>query len=200
MNAVLEDMDGSVDVLAWPEAYERTRELWEVGQILIIGGKVRARGDGVSLVCDAVKPYQPGAIAEEASEENTATLPPKSLEQLIEVASELLAHDLDCVWKSDDSRHEYYWVDRAGGVPATKQEISTQLDINEEEASIEHSPTRMSHFRIHLEQEVKAEYPELSSKDYSAIWADHPYEIIDTLRLLVERGTFRSTCPICKPS
>lgn len=137
----------------------------------------------------------------EASPDNITTPPPKSLERLIVVATDLLVNDLDCVAKNSDpaSPYEYIWGDRGGGgIAVTKQEISVQLDTNEETASFKHGPTRMSHFKTHLEQEVKSEYPELSDNNYSTIWAEHPYELIDTLRILAERKTFRGTCPVCK--
>ncbi|MBI4297000.1 MAG: DNA polymerase III subunit alpha [Chloroflexi bacterium] len=57
--ATLEDLDGTVEVAAWPEVYTRTRELWEEGQILLVRGKVRSRGDQVSISCDEATPYQP---------------------------------------------------------------------------------------------------------------------------------------------
>ena len=59
LSAVLEDLDGRVEVTAWPETYQRTRELWTEGNILLVEGKVRARGDRVQLSCDTVHQYRP---------------------------------------------------------------------------------------------------------------------------------------------
>jgi DNA polymerase-3 subunit alpha len=58
--AVLEDLDGQVEVTAWPEVFEQTRELWEEGVILLVEGRVKVRGDRVSLNCERVRAYQPG--------------------------------------------------------------------------------------------------------------------------------------------
>jgi DNA polymerase-3 subunit alpha len=58
-SAVLEDLDGRVEVTAWPEVYERTRELWGEGNILLVEGKVRARAERVQVSCERVRQYQP---------------------------------------------------------------------------------------------------------------------------------------------
>ncbi len=57
--AVLEDLVGSVEVTCWSEVYQQTEKLWAEGNILLVRGRVRARGEGVQLVCDWVRPYQP---------------------------------------------------------------------------------------------------------------------------------------------
>lgn len=67
VSAVIEDFGGSVEVTAWTEVYERTRKLWEEGNTLLIKGKVKARGEGVQLVCLSVSLYQP-SDTEEATE------------------------------------------------------------------------------------------------------------------------------------
>ncbi len=50
--ASIEDLHGSVEIVAFPKVYERTRELWEEDQILLIEGKVDARGDRVQIICE----------------------------------------------------------------------------------------------------------------------------------------------------
>ncbi|MFQ5874041.1 MAG: DNA polymerase III subunit alpha, partial [Dehalococcoidia bacterium] len=65
--AVLEDMGGRVEVMAWREVYERTHELWAEGNVLKVEGKVRVRDDRVSIHCDSVQRYeQPTEEADEA--------------------------------------------------------------------------------------------------------------------------------------
>jgi DNA polymerase-3 subunit alpha len=63
---VLEDVSGQVEVIAWPQVYGRTEEYWQEGNEIIVWGKVRARDDQVSIVCDDVKFYEPPAEGEEA--------------------------------------------------------------------------------------------------------------------------------------
>ncbi|MBI4301205.1 MAG: DNA polymerase III subunit alpha, partial [Chloroflexi bacterium] len=57
--ATLEDLEGSLEVTAWPEVYERTTYLWTEGNILLVEGKVRMRGNQVQLSCDNATLYQP---------------------------------------------------------------------------------------------------------------------------------------------
>jgi len=58
-SAVLEDFGGSIEVTAWNHVYERTKDLWQEGNILLIEGKVRMRSDNVQLVCSGATLYQP---------------------------------------------------------------------------------------------------------------------------------------------
>jgi len=72
VSAVLEDLDGSVEVLVWPKVYADTRDLWQEGNILLVEGRVRLRDDRVQLNCDRVSCYQPEA---NQGEEVVATQP-----------------------------------------------------------------------------------------------------------------------------
>ena len=63
VSATIEDLDGRAEVTAWPEVYERTKELWHEGNILLVEGKVRARGDRVQLSCERVREYHPDEVA-----------------------------------------------------------------------------------------------------------------------------------------
>ncbi len=57
--AVIEDISGQVEVIAWPRIYERDQKLWQEGNELIIWGKVRAREDEVTVISDDADYYQP---------------------------------------------------------------------------------------------------------------------------------------------
>ena len=56
---VLEDISGQVEVIAWPQVYNQTEEFWKEGNELVVQGKVRARDDEVSVICDSVNYYEP---------------------------------------------------------------------------------------------------------------------------------------------
>jgi len=71
-SAVLEDLDGRVDVMVWPKVYTDTKDLWQEGNILLVEGKVRLREERVQLSCDHVRLYQP----ETAEAETVATSQP----------------------------------------------------------------------------------------------------------------------------
>jgi len=79
VSATLEDLEGRIEVTAWPEIYERTKELWIEGNILLVEGRVRVRGDRVQLSCDRVRLYQP-------EERVSAPAPPKRHRLLINIA------------------------------------------------------------------------------------------------------------------
>jgi len=57
----LEDVSGKVEVIAWPQVFSQTEELWKEGNELIVQGKVRARDDEISVICDNVNYYEPPA-------------------------------------------------------------------------------------------------------------------------------------------
>ncbi len=74
-SAILEDLSGSIEVMVWPKVFTNTRDLWQEGNILLVGGRVRVRDDRVQLNCDNVRHYQPEA----APAEKTATPQPAEL-------------------------------------------------------------------------------------------------------------------------
>jgi len=57
--ASLEDLDGTVQINVWPEVYQRTKDLWEEGNILLIDGKVQSRRDQIQVSVDNARMYQP---------------------------------------------------------------------------------------------------------------------------------------------
>jgi DNA polymerase-3 subunit alpha len=96
-SAVLEDLDGRIEVMVWPKIYADTKELWEEGSILLVEGRVRLREDRVQLNCDSVRRYQPeaapaaveGVVSQPvespaAVEEPAATVvPPREVRRLV---------------------------------------------------------------------------------------------------------------------
>ncbi len=56
--ASLEMLGGSLEIIVWPDVLEKTQELWEEGNILWVVGKVRVRGEELSVVCEEARPYQ----------------------------------------------------------------------------------------------------------------------------------------------
>jgi len=88
ISAVLEDLDGQIDVMVWPKVYAGTRDLWQDGNMLLVEGKVRLRNDKVQINCERVSLCQP----EVASDEKEATsvpieLPKKAEETVASTAS-----------------------------------------------------------------------------------------------------------------
>ena len=54
VSAILEDDSGQVELTAWPEVYQRTKDLWIEGNILSVQGRVKARGDRIQFTCEKV--------------------------------------------------------------------------------------------------------------------------------------------------
>lgn len=53
----LEDLTGSIDLVVFPECYEKHRELLQDDAILEVSGKVDERNDNLQIICDAARPY-----------------------------------------------------------------------------------------------------------------------------------------------
>jgi len=75
VSAILEDLDGRIEVMVWSQVYASTRDLWQEGNILLVEGKVRLRDDRVQLNCDSVRRYQP----EVAQDEGVVTSQPEEV-------------------------------------------------------------------------------------------------------------------------
>ncbi len=81
--ATLEDLDGSIEVTAWPEVYGQTKELWQEGAILLVEGAVKLRDERVSISCYRVRQYQPGG--DETGEIEPTTQPPSPRQIVITI-------------------------------------------------------------------------------------------------------------------
>ena len=55
--AAIEDLSGSVEVTCWPDTYERTRDYWQQGRILLLSVKVRSRDERLDVTVNDVWPW-----------------------------------------------------------------------------------------------------------------------------------------------
>ncbi len=96
-SVVLEDLDGKLEAMVWPRVYTVTKDLWQEGNMLLVEGRVRLRGDRVQLVCEHVRRYQleeakaEGMTAPQPGEaplaaEETKTAPSQSRRLLISIS------------------------------------------------------------------------------------------------------------------
>ncbi|WP_238314564.1 OB-fold nucleic acid binding domain-containing protein, partial [Methylobacterium crusticola] len=70
VSAVLEDVTGTTEIVAWREVYERTQSLWTERAILKVEGGVRLRNnDRISVHCNHV------AIFEIPTEDEAPSVP-----------------------------------------------------------------------------------------------------------------------------
>jgi DNA polymerase-3 subunit alpha len=60
VKAVLEDLEGSVEVMVWSDVYTETVDLWEEGTIVLVEGRVSVRDDEIQVSCKRASRYQPG--------------------------------------------------------------------------------------------------------------------------------------------
>ncbi len=81
--ATLEDLDGSIEVTAWPEVYSRTKELWQEGKILLVEGTVKLRDEQVNINCYRARQYPP--TDEENQETQPVTQPPLQRKLIINI-------------------------------------------------------------------------------------------------------------------
>ena len=61
--STLELLAGSIEVMVWPDALERTADCWQEGTLIQVTGRIRMRGDQFSLACDQVGPYDFDSVA-----------------------------------------------------------------------------------------------------------------------------------------
>jgi len=78
VKAVIEDISGSIETMVWPRVYEKSRELWQEGNAVVINGKVRMRDDSLQLNCDEAMLYVPSAEAETALDVEATTEVPRA--------------------------------------------------------------------------------------------------------------------------
>jgi len=57
----LDLLGGPLEVMVWPDILDRTQGEWEAGRLVRISGKLRLRGDQLSLACEQVEQYTPRA-------------------------------------------------------------------------------------------------------------------------------------------
>ena len=60
VSATIELVHGRTEVIAWSDVLERTRKYWLEGNILVVSGKLKVRGDEISIHCEEVEIYTEG--------------------------------------------------------------------------------------------------------------------------------------------
>ena len=55
----LEILGGFLEVMVWPDTLQRTSEVWQDGRLVMVSGRLRMRGDQMSLACDTAMEYDP---------------------------------------------------------------------------------------------------------------------------------------------
>ncbi|NOZ07130.1 MAG: DNA polymerase III subunit alpha [Chloroflexi bacterium] len=120
--AQLEDLQGQIEVVVFPRIYQKTVELWQEDNILLVHGAVDARNDTAKIRCNAVRLYD-----EPVNAEDDSALSPSGKEQS-SVAMELRGNDQSyyhlqiTLLQTDDqqadmekARHVYQMLTKAPG-------------------------------------------------------------------------------------
>jgi len=134
-----------------------------------------------------------GIISPESWKEHNA--------KLAGVADRLLANDLKRVmkWVEPTGEIEYLlWDESETHVVERLREddLSGQFEQNISLAYQEYTEWFFKEcFLPHLYAEWSEE---LKNKGFYIVAEEQPYQLIETLRLLAERKTFKGTCPVCK--
>jgi len=90
---------------------------------------------------------------------------------------------------------EYFFWEGGAGQGITGRQLSDMLERNIE--SLSEQPDDAYDLDCFLHHLV-TEYPEVKSKGFNKFAEENPYELIDILRLLTRRKTFKGACPVCK--
>ena len=83
-SVMLEDLDGQLEVMAWPRVYTATRELWQEGNVLLVEGRVKLRGDRVQLVCEKVRLFRTEAEVDGRALLQPEEVPPAAEESQVD--------------------------------------------------------------------------------------------------------------------
>jgi len=76
IKAVLEDLEGNVELMVWSDVYTETVELWEEGTIVLVEGRVTMRDEEIQMSCKKASRYQPGQAAPKKPQPEVETRPP----------------------------------------------------------------------------------------------------------------------------
>mgnify|MGYP001196088054 CR=1 FL=1 len=76
----LELLGGGIEVLAWPNIYERDRSIWQEGNLLLVRGKVKMRDNKPSVYVDQASIYIPPVDSQNNGHDGTDTSTELSLD------------------------------------------------------------------------------------------------------------------------
>lgn len=119
------------------------------------------------------------------------------------IAKSLLANGLGSVscpgWTTNQPRQVKYLlpsVTAASGYDElTKEQLASHLNSNVAAITKENDWLFRRCFIPHLKSELPEE---LSTKPFFKVVEERPYELIEILRMLAARKTFKGTCPVCE--
>ncbi len=73
--ATLELLGGSIEVVAWPDVLEKSRDIWQEGELVRVSGRARLRGDEISIHCDQATLYTSNMLNTEERGNHESSVP-----------------------------------------------------------------------------------------------------------------------------
>ena len=67
---ILEDISGRLEVMVWPSIYDKTKELWQEGNIVEVKGRIKTREDRLQFNADDARLYTPPSAEQLAAASN----------------------------------------------------------------------------------------------------------------------------------
>jgi DNA polymerase-3 subunit alpha len=73
--ATLEDLTGTIDLVAFPRTYEKTRDFWVADALVLVSGKVDVRDERYQIIVDEIEALVVGEEQAEEDDTSVATAP-----------------------------------------------------------------------------------------------------------------------------
>jgi DNA polymerase-3 subunit alpha len=105
----IEDLRGSTEVIVFPSIYEKTRELWQEDKILVVKGRVDAKGRGPKVICESAQDHL--LISRAVDEEKHSLSKPRRLHVTITRTGEQ-ERDSECLGEVHNLLRSYEGDDR----------------------------------------------------------------------------------------
>lgn len=124
-------------------------------------------------------------------------------ERLAEIANSLLDNGLDSVsspgWTINRSSQVKYLIPNKNAASTydeiTKEQLASHLNSNMATILKDRDWFFRHCFMLHMKSELPEE---LKTELFFKVFEKQPYQLIEILRILAARKTFKGTCPVCK--
>jgi DNA polymerase III subunit alpha len=85
-SATLEDLTGTLELVAFPRVYEKTRDLWIVDALVLVQGKLDVREERYQVIVDTVETFQPGEAPRRTTEPAPTEYRSSGLAPVVQIA------------------------------------------------------------------------------------------------------------------
>ncbi len=124
---------------------------------------------------------------------------------LADAISYLLHNNVHRVWlregtnQTNQPEYEIYEGFDSPGYPIARKQLSSMLDTNIEMLRSQKGESILYEQLVpHLNAEIPEIVTDIEPRGFLNTIRNNPYELIDYLRILESRKTFKGTCPVCE--